>query len=184
MIGLFKAVAILVLTPVCAILAADWTPAVEVRDDSQLAVAYRARLNGDYLLVQATHEAGWHTIAMDNKVRAEEKLAGRKSLGIDLPTEIRVTQGLEVVGPWYQSPPMDASKPELLIFSWTFEKQAFFAAKVRRSGAGPAQVAIRGQACTETICRKLDVTISLPLPDRRADAAPSPVDLKSLVPVR
>lgn len=160
--------------------AADWTDAVDVRYDFKRCVSYRARLTGEFLVVQATVEPGWHTFSMDNKQRAEEKLAGRESLGIDAPTEIKPTQALEVAGPWYQSPPKDFSKPDLRWFSWGFDDQAVFVTKVRRSGAGPAQIAVRGQACTETICKQIDVAISLPL----AGAGRSDIDLKPLVRVR
>jgi len=159
----------------------DWSEAVEVRHDTERCVSYRARLNGEFLIVQATHEAGWHTNAMDNQKRAEEKLAGRQSLGIDSPTEIRLDQGLELAGPWYQSPPKDASKPDLQWFTWVFEKQVLFVAKVRRSGAGPGMmIGIRGQACTETSCKKIDLTLSVPL----TGAGTEPIDWKSLVQVR
>ena len=72
------------------------------------------------------------------------------------------------------------SKPDLRWFSWGFEKQALFVAKVRRSGAGPAQIGIRGQACTETSCKKIDLTLSVPL----TGAGTEPIDWKSLVQVR
>ena len=87
--------AMIVLAVACAeaTRAGDWTGAVEVRHDFKRCVSYRARWDGEFLVVQATHEAGWHTYAMDNKQRAEEKLAGRESLGIDGPTEIRLTPG-------------------------------------------------------------------------------------------
>ena len=67
---------------------------------------------------------------MDNKLRAQEKLAGKRSLGIDSPTEIVFAEGLELNGPWYQSVPRDFSKPELRWYSWGFEGQALFVAKV------------------------------------------------------
>ena len=159
--------------------AAAWSSAVEVCQEPERCVSYRARLSGDYLVIEVTHQAGWHTIAMDNKRRADEKLAGKQSLGVDAPTEVRLSQGLELAGPWLQSPPKDASKPELLWFTWTFEKQALLAAKVRRTGTGYAQIGISGQACTETTCKKIDLTISLPLAN-----APAEVDLKPLVAVR
>ncbi len=164
--------------------AGGWTDAVEVRHDLERCVSYRARLSGEYLVVEATHEAGWHTNAMDNQRRAKEKLAGREPLGIDSPTEIRVSEGLEVTGPWYQTPPKDASKPELQWFTWVFEQRAIFVAKVRRSGSGPARIAVRGQACTETTCKKIDVTISLALAASRSGAGRSDIDFKTLVPVR
>ncbi len=162
--------------------AAEWTEAVEVRHDFKRCLAYQARLDGNLLVIQATLEKPWHTFTMDNKQRADEKLAGRQSLGIDGPTEIRLSQGLELAGPWYQSPPKDFSKPELRWFSWGFDDQALFVAKVRRSGAGPARIEVRGQACTETVCKQVDVEISLPLAG--AGAVPSGIDLKTLVPVR
>ncbi len=162
--------------------AGEWSPAVEVRNDEERCVSYRARLDGPYLVVQATHEAGWHTYAMDNKRRADEKLAGRESLGAERPTEIKLTGGLTVEGPWYQSPPKDTSKPELNWFTWVFEGQALFAAKVRRAGATPARIGVRGQVCTESACRNIDITI--PLPAAGAAAVASEVNLKDLVKVR
>ncbi len=169
------------LACVRTICAAQWTNPVEVRYDTQRCVSYRAALSGEFLIVQATHEPGWHTYAMDNKKRAEEKLVGKQSLGIDQPTEIKLGQGLEAAGPWYQTPPKDFSKPELNWFSWVFEKQTVFAAKVRRSGTGPARIGIRGQACTESTCKNIDTAISLPLTGAEINA---PLDLKSLIQVR
>jgi hypothetical protein len=163
---------------------ADWSEPVEVRHQFQRCVSYRAKLEGDYLVVQATHEPPWRTYAMDNKRRAAEKLAGRQSLGIDAPTEIRVTQGLEVVGPWRQSPPKDLSKPDLQWFTWGFEGEALFAAKVRRAGGGPARIEIEGQACTDTACKQIEVAISLPLAGASGKAAPPGTDMQALVPVR
>ena len=160
--------------------AADWTQPVEVRHNSRPCVGYRARLSGEFMVIQATHEPGWHTYAIDNKQRADEKLAGRQSLGLEGPTEIKVSQGLEVAGPWYQSAPKDLSKPELLWFTWGFDGQALFVAKVRRTGTGPAQISIGGQACMETTCKKIELAISLPL---TAAGAPD-IDLKTLVRVR
>ena len=161
--------------------AGDWTSPVEVRHDVQKCVSYRAKLSGDFLVVQATHEPGWHTYAMDNKLRAQEKLAGKRSLGIDSPTEIVFTEGLELDGPWYQSVPKDLSKPELRWYSWGFERQALFVAKVRRVGAGPASLAVRGQACSDAICKNIDLTISIPL---GGSVGKSDIDFKSLVQVR
>lgn len=161
--------------------AAGWTDAVEVTHEFKPCVSYRARLSGEFLVIRATLAPGWHTFTMDNKQRAEEKLAGRQSLGVDGPTEITLAQGLSVAGPWRQSRPKDFSKPEMQWFSWGFEEQALFAAKVRRSGRGPARIAVRGQACTATVCKQIDVAISLPLAD---GGTKGDVDLKALVQVR
>jgi hypothetical protein len=162
--------------------AASWTNPVEVHHDDQVAVSYQARLDGPYLVVRANLQPGWHTFAMDNKVRAEEKLAGKKSLGIDHPTEIMVKGGLAAEGPWLQTPPKDFSKPELRWFSWGFERQAMFAAKVKRTSAAPTHIGLRGQACTETTCKNIDVELTLPA--GKIDSTPAELDVKTLVPVR
>jgi len=165
------------------IAAGAWTDPVEVRHEETLCLSYRARLDGPFLVVQATLEPGWHTFAMDNKQRAEEKLAGKKSLGIDHPTEIALTGGMEAAGPWYQTPPQDFSRPELRWFSWGFERQAQFAVKIRRSGTEVVRVAVRGQACTDTICKNIDVTISLP-PAKAPTGDVSEINLNNLIRVR
>ena len=164
-----------------AIRGADWSNSVEVRHDVQKCVSYRAKLSGDLLVVQATHEPGWNTYAMDNKVRAQEKLAGKRSLGIDSPTEIVFAEGLELVGSWYQSVPKDLSKPDLRWYSWGFDGQALFVAKVKRVGKAPANLAVRGQACSDAVCKNIDVTLSVPL---SGSTDKSDIDRKSLVQVR
>lgn len=158
--------------------AADWTKPVEVMHEVTRCISYRAKLEGDTLLIEVKPEKGWHTFAMDNKVRVEEKLAGKKALGVDKPTEVKIT-GLEVVGGWMQTPPKDFSKPELRLYAWGFEETALLAAKVKRT-AGPIQVGIRGQSCTEVNCRNIDIAIAVPAGGKPG----APVDLASLVPVR
>lgn len=184
MIELNKWIAVTALLAMGVAPPQGWTPAVEVRHVETLCVSYQARLDGAFLVVRVLVEPGWHTFAMDNKVRAEEKLAGKQSLGIDRPTEITLTGGLQVAGPWYQSAPKDFSRPELRWFSWGFENQAVFAAKVPRSSAVPTRISIRGQACTETICKNIDVTISLSPRNVRPDSSPSDVNLNNLVQVK
>ncbi len=160
------------LLPLLTLLAAS----VEVRHDDKLCLAYQANLAGDTLVVRAAIEQPWHTFAMDNQKRAEEKLAGKQSLGIDRPTSFTLTGGLQVAGPWYQSPPKDFSKPELRWFSWGYEREAVFAAKVRRVSSAATKIAIRGQACTDSVCKNIDAT---------ANVTPGPgVNLKDLVVVR
>lgn len=39
----------------------DWTPAVEARKGKLKVAAYQAQLVGGTLLIQVTHEPGWHT---------------------------------------------------------------------------------------------------------------------------
>jgi DsbC/DsbD-like thiol-disulfide interchange protein len=139
----------------------DWSQAVEVRHEDALAISYQARFDGPYLVVRATIGPGWHTFAMDNKRRAEEKLAGKPAISNDRATEIKAVSGVAVSGPWLQSSPKDFSHPELRWFSWGFERQAVFAVKARATG-GAAQLRLQGQACTETICKNIDVTLTAP----------------------
>lgn len=157
--------------------AGDWGPAAEVRHDEEVAVSYQARLEGGYLVVRARLGSGWHTFAMDNQRRAAEKLAGKPALSVDRATEIAASGGMEVAGPWYQTPPKDFSRPELRWFSWGFDREAMFAVKARGSSG---KLAVRGQACTETICKNIDVTVTVAA-GRKGGAA---VNLKELELVR
>jgi hypothetical protein len=160
--------------------ASVWTAPVEVRHEEAVAIAYEARLDGPYLVVRANVGAGWHTFAMDNQKRAAEKLAGKPALSVDKATEIAASGGLEVDGPWLETSPKDFSRPELRWYSWGFDRQAIFAAKVKRTGGSSANLRVRGQACTDTICKNIDVTIVLPL----STPGSSDLDLKQLVAVR
>src|SRR5258708_8967788 len=131
--------------------AADWSQPAEVRHEDALVISYTARLDGPYLVVRANIAQGWHTFALDNVQRVEEKLDGKPALSMDHSTEIAVA-GVQVDGPWHQSPPKDFSRPELRMFSFGYDSAPVFAAKVRCAGAGAAKLRIRGQACTETVC--------------------------------
>jgi len=163
--------------------ASGWTDPVEVRQEENLCLTYQAKLEGSLLIVRATIEPGWHTFAMDIKKRAEEKLAGKASLGIERGTEFLLSGGFETAGPWYQSAPKDFSKPEIRYYSWGYERQAIFAAKVKRAGAGPVKIAIRGQACTETSCKNIDAAISLMQAGGKTEGEPE-IRLTDLVQVR
>ena len=60
---------------------------VQVWLDDMHAVSYRARVEGDWLVVEATYEPGWHTYSMDNVIRAREK-SGKLRPETELPTVI------------------------------------------------------------------------------------------------
>ena len=86
-----------------ALPAAEWSKPAEIVVDDTVCATYRARLDdAGNLNVQLTLANGWHTFSMDNDVRAKEKLAGKKALGMDKPTSFTVTGGLTVDGPWRQ----------------------------------------------------------------------------------
>ncbi len=168
-----------VLTLASVLAAAEtWSAPAEVTHDESVCVTYRARVAGAWLVIQASHEKPWHTYAIDNEIRAKEKLAGKMSLGIDQPTVIKVSGGLAIEGPWLQSPPHDLSKADIRWYTWGFEGETLFAAKVKQTGSAPATVAIRGQACTTTTCKNINVTLTVP-----AEAGPA-ADLKGLIPAK
>jgi len=162
-----------------ALCAGEWSAPSEVFHDDQRCVSYRARWNGEYVIVEVSVDPGWHTFAMDNKVRHEAMLKGKPSLGVEKDTTITVAGGLEVEGKWLQTNPRDFSKPELRWFTYGFEGKAYFAAKAKKSGPGPAQVRLKAQACAKEICKNIDVTMAVALtPDGIA------FDAASLQPVR
>ena len=140
----------------------DWSPVVEVIHDETICLKYQARIDGDLLLVRAKIAPGWHTFAMDNKLRATERLAGKRSLGQDKPTSIAVTGPIAPTGVWYQSEVKDFSKPEQNWFSWGFEGEVTFATKLKSAtGPAPTTLVIRGQTCSENTCKNIDATLSL-----------------------
>ncbi len=161
--------------------AGEWTQPVAVGLGDEHAVNYRAKLDGDYLVVQATQMSGWHTYAMDNEIRAKQALAGKPSLGIDAPTRITVSGALALAGPWKQSEPHDYSKPEMRWYTWGYDEPALFAAPVSRTGPGAGEVAIRGQACDEKRCKNIDITLSVP---SEGLGGASTLDLSALIAVQ
>jgi hypothetical protein len=164
-----------------AVSAAEWSKPAEIIVDDTICATYKARVDdAGFLEISVTLADGWHTFAMDNQIRANEKLAGKKALGMDKPTSFTVTGGLVVEGTWLQAPLLDFSKPELRIYSWGFQKQALFAAKGKRTGPA-AHVAIKAQACTETVCKDINTALDLDLTLAPAPAEPS---LSSLTAIR
>ncbi|MCU0247186.1 MAG: protein-disulfide reductase DsbD N-terminal domain-containing protein [Bryobacter sp.] len=145
------------------LLAGEWSKPAVVEHDDRPAMVYRARWDGTHVVVEVTPEPGWHTFAMDNRQRHEEKLAGKPSLGVEKSTSIAVEDGLAVTGAWRQSPPEDFSKPELRIFTFGFLKRALFAAPARKTGDGPATVTVKGQACRASVCLNVSVTLEVGL---------------------
>jgi DsbC/DsbD-like thiol-disulfide interchange protein len=156
----FAAIAALFLASTAA--ASDWSAPVEIRHEDELSISYQAKLDGDLLLVKATIGPGWHTFSMDNQRRVTEKLAGKPAISNDRPTSIALSGGVEIGGPWFETPPKDFSHPELRWYSWGFEGHALFAAQVKRAASGPVKVAIRGQACTSSVCKNIELAITLP----------------------
>jgi len=162
--------------------AADWSPPAEVRYEDDLVISYVARLDGPHLVVRATIGQGWHTFALDNVKRAQEKLAGKTALSMDRSTEIIATSGLEIEGPWRETSPKDFSRPDLRMFSYGYDQDAVFVTRVHPTGGGLAKLRIRGQACTESICKNIDVELEVAIPAK--PTATNDVKLSELVQVR
>ena len=143
--------------------AADWSQPAEIRHEDTVVVSYTARVDGPYLVVRAKIAQGWHTFALDNVQRVQEKLAGKPALSMDRSTEIAVT-GVQLESPWRQTPPQNFSRPELRMFSFGYDHEGLFAAKIRPTHASSANIRIRGQACTDSICKNIDVAFAVPVP--------------------
>ncbi len=159
--------------------AAGWSEPADVMIETELCVSYRAKVDGDYLVVEARPGKGWHVYSMDNELRAEEALKGQMSLGVDGPTQVTLTGGLQTAGGWLQSEPHDYSKPAMRWYTWGYEDSALFAVKVK--GQGPTTLRIRGQACDETRCKNIDETLELP--EAKAGGATT-LDVGELIAVR
>jgi DsbC/DsbD-like thiol-disulfide interchange protein len=155
------------------LLSGDWSAPVQIEHNDRLAMEFRARFDGAHLIVEIRPEPGWHTYAMDNKQRQDAALKGRRSLGSEKPTTVEAGEGLTVTGPWRQSPPEDFSKPEIQFYSYGFAKPSLLAAPAQAS-AKSAEVIVKGQACTDSVC--LPVTAHL-----KVDLTPgAPTDLAGL----
>lgn len=137
----------------------------EVWFGDDVAVTYEARLEGDWLVVEARHEPGWHTYAMDNLERAREA-TGRERPDTELPTRLTPSPEFELASDWRQTAPTDLSQPELRWYTWGFEDRSFFAARVERADAG-GWVQVDAQACTDRLCAMVD---ALPVPVTRSNA--------------
>ncbi len=156
-----------------------WGPPAVVSHDDQPSVTYRARVAGGYLAVEVKLEPGWHTFTMDNDKRAAAKLGGKKALSVDKPTQLQ-PEGVEITGAWLQPQPKDFSQPDLRIFSWGFEGQALLMAPAKipaAAAAAAARVRIKGQACTQTVCKNVDVVAEAPAVTAAEGSAPSTAGL-------
>ncbi len=137
----------------------------EVWFGDNIAVTYEARLEGDWLVVEARHEPGWHTYAMDNVERAREA-TGRERPDTELPTRLTPSPEIELASAWRQTAPTDLSQPDIRWYTWGFEDRSFFAARVERAEAG-GWVQVDAQACTDRLCAMVD---ALPIPVTRSNA--------------
>ncbi|MEZ6062702.1 MAG: hypothetical protein R3C19_20350 [Planctomycetaceae bacterium] len=138
-----------------------WSKAVPVRNGRQPVARFQARIDGDYLIVRAIHEEGWHTYAMDNEVRAEKALKGKQSLGIEQGIEIEIESGLKPAEQWRQTNPHDFSKPEMRWYTYGFSQTALFARRVATVTSEPIVLKVRGQACDGETCCRVDIVLEV-----------------------
>ena len=144
------------------LLAGGWSaPARAEARDGRVLVTCRSMLAGEFLVVELEPAAGWHVYAMDNEARAKRALAGKMSLGVEQNTQVIVTGGLQPVGGWYQSEPLDFSQPELRWYSYGFDGRSLFATKVRRGEEPWAKVTVRAQACDSASCVSVEAEMEL-----------------------
>ena len=150
--------------------AADWSQPAEVRHEDALVISYTARLDGPYLVVRANIGQGWHTFALDNVQRVEEKLAGKPALSMDRSTEIAVA-GVQVEGPWHQIAAEGFLAPRAADVQLRLRPRRSLRGEGPADPAGSAKLRIRGQACTETVCKNIDVPLTVAVPAKSGPAA-------------
>lgn len=157
-----------------------WSDPVPVGDEFEPLAHYRARLEADHLVIEVRHTKGWHSYAMDNEVRAAEKLQDVESLGIEEPTSFAV-EGAHVASGWWQTPPEDLSDEKIQWYTWGFNGKAVFVARIGDFGSDPIVIGIFGQICNAETCRSVDVRIRV---DPARNRITSPPDLGKLIRVR
>lgn len=165
----------------------QWSESVEVWYRQNIVVSYRAKLEGNMLVIEASHTSGWHSYAMDNIERARKK-SGKTKPETEIPTRIELSGGLKIVNNWYQTEPIDLSQKEIEWYTWGFENVARFVVKVERVAGIEAIIKINGQVCDATTCTGIDdLTLSLSLSSTEnffSNPKKSSLDLSQFVEVR
>lgn len=164
--------------------ASEWSEPGEVlRRREGAVVSYRAKIDGDLLVIEVSHKPEWHTYTMDNIARAKIK-SGENKPETELPTRIEIAGGLEIAGIWHQSEPKELSEEDIKWYTWGFEGKALFAVRVQRVEGGAAQITINGQACNASSCSMVDdvqVTLSLSPAAQAVESPPMPEGMVSLI---
>lgn len=179
----FVATHLILTAGVCAE-TSGWSESASVVRREGEVVSYRARFDGDMLVVEVTHAPGWHTYAMDNTERARKK-SGKEKPDTELPTRIEVLGGIEIVGPWQQTDPKNLSQEDIQWYTWGFEGTAYFATRIRRTNDEPARIRVHAQACNAISCSMVDgLPLILPQTFPKLKTPTSgEIELSDLVPV-
>lgn len=157
----------------------SWSKPAVIKHDSLPAVTVRARVVGDCLVVELQHEKGWHTYAMDNETRVEEKLAGQMSLGMQQGLSVDIQEAVKRTSAWRQSEPKDYSDAEILWYAWGFEGKAILACRIDPAGQENVSITLKGQACNASTCISIEETLEAPV--QQAGEIPAALDWNSLV---
>jgi hypothetical protein len=151
--------------------AGEWSEAKPVLYRGDIVATYRARIVGEWLVVEATHQPQWHTYAMDNVERVK-KATGERAPTTEQPTTIIVGGGYEAVGAWKKSEPKDLTQKDINWYTWGFEEHARFAVKVKKTGDAPATITVNGQLCNASLCSMVrDLKIEVPASGDGAEEA-------------
>ena len=151
-----------------------WSEPVPVMNRAKIALTYRAKIAGDFVIVEANHSKGWHTYSMDNTIRAR-KATGDEHPESELPTRIAVSGGAKVSGDWMQTAPVDMSQPSIKWYTWGFEGVARFAAPIERVGDEDIVLTIDAQSCDPSSCTMVN-DLKIILPAMSGDAQPALID--------
>lgn len=143
-------------------LSISWSEPDFVRSGDEPVLRYRAAIADGHLLIEARHEPGWHSFAMDNPERAVEIL-GRKTENQDLPTVVDLPESLQITGPWKQTAPSDYSKPEIRWHTWGFEGTSWFAIELEKIPEEPFSIGVTSQVCDADSCAgTFDLQLTVP----------------------
>jgi len=155
---------LILLSPV--LMAGEWSESKEIRQRrSGMVVSYKAKLDGDWLIIEATHGKGWHTYTLDNLERAQKK-TGKEKPETELSTVIELSGGLKPVGAWYQTKPKELSTPEIKWYTWGFENVSRFATQVELIDQSATTITINAQACNASSCSMVsDLQLTLDVPE-------------------
>jgi len=145
-----------------------WSEPDYVRKGNAKIVRYRAAIANGHLLVEAAHEPGWHSYAMDNAKRsAAASKGGPAAAGShELPTVIATPSDLAVDGGWKQTPPTDYSKPDIHWYTYGFSGTSYFALPLKELPGKAFKVSITSQVCDAESCAgTFDLELEVPIPN-------------------
>jgi len=166
-----------------ASLTLNWSDPDYVTSGADRILRYRGAIANGHLIVEARHEPGWHSYAMDNPARAKAKL-GSTTENQDLPTVITLPEGLAVQGGWLQTPPKDYSTPHIHWHTWGFEGRSYFAIALEKRPEEAVKLQLSSQVCDAQSCAGVfDLHLTVPAPPAATDNLYATMILRSLEPV-